>query len=93
MSETAAKVSSRFAFLRDMEVNPMLVKDLRQAARSWTVIGAVLLLMLIFFGFSVAFLLNGEFSSRSHNYMGPELFGVVSSVLVCLMRHACTLLR
>jgi len=82
MSETAAKVSSRFAFLRDMEVNPMLVKDLRQAARSWTVIGAVLLLMLIFFGFSVAFLLNGEFSSRSHNYMGPELFGVVSSVLV-----------
>lgn len=82
MSETAAKVSSRFAFLRGMEVNPMLVKDLRQAARSWTVIGAVLLLMLIFFGFSVAFLLNGEFSSRSHNYMGPELFGVVSSVLV-----------
>jgi len=82
MSEAVAKPAGRFDFLRSIEVNPMLVKDLRQAARSWTVIGAVLLLMLIFFGFSVAFLLNGEFSSRSHNYLGPELFGVVTSVLM-----------
>ncbi len=50
MSNTATKskpASGRFAFLRYMEINPVLIKDLRQAANSWTVIGSVMLMMVI----------------------------------------------
>ncbi|MDP7012305.1 MAG: hypothetical protein QF685_13120 [Verrucomicrobiota bacterium] len=85
MSSVAAKpkpASGRFAFLRYMEVNPVLIKDLRQAAHSWTVIGSVMLMMVVFYFIAVAFLLNGEFSDRSRNYMGPALYGSVSIVMM-----------
>ena len=85
MSNTAIKskpASGRFAFLRYMEINPVLIKDLRQAAHSWTVIGSVMLMMVVFYFIAVAFLLNGEFSDRSRNYMGPALYGSVSIVMM-----------
>ena len=85
MSNTAIKsnpASGRFAFLRYLEINPVLIKDLRQAAHSWTVIGSVMLMMVVFYFIAVAFLLNGEFSSRSRNYMGPALYGSVSIVMM-----------
>ena len=85
MSNVAAEpkpVSGRFAFLRYMEINPVLIKDLRQAANSWTVIGSVMLMMVVFYFIAVAFLLNGEFSDRSRNYMGPALYGSVSIVMM-----------
>ena len=85
MSNVAAKpkpASGRFAFLRYMEINPVLIKDLRQAAHSWTVIGSVMLMMVVFYFIAVAFLLNGEFSDRSRNYMGPALYHSVSIVMM-----------
>ena len=51
MSNVVAKpkpASGRFAFLRYMEINPVLIKDISQAAHSWTVIGAVMLMMVGF---------------------------------------------
>ena len=85
MSNVVAKpkpASGRFAFLRYMEINPVLLKDLRQAAHSWTVIGAVMLMMVVFYLFAVGFLLNGEFSDRSRNYMGPVLYGSVCIIMM-----------
>ena len=85
MSNPAIKskpASDRFTFLRYMEINPVLIKDLRQAAHSWTVIGSVMLMMVVFYFIAVAFLLNGEFSDRSRNYMGPALYHSVSIVMM-----------
>ena len=49
MSEAAKSTSALIAWLRAIEPNAVLVKDLRQAARNWSVTGAVLLMMAIFF--------------------------------------------
>ena len=62
MSE--AVKSTRFAWLRSIEPNAVLVKDLRQAARNWSVTGAVLLMMAIFFIVSLAFLLGKQSAPR-----------------------------
>ena len=42
MSEAVKPTPVRFAWLRSIEPNAVLVKDLRQAARNWSVTGAVL---------------------------------------------------
>ena len=63
--------------LRQLELNPVLTKDLRQAARSWTVIGAVMLLLAIYYFIALTFLLNSEFADRARNNAGPILFGFI----------------
>lgn len=63
--------------LGTMELNPVLTKDLRQAARSWTVIGAVMLLLAIYYFIALTFLLNSEMANRSRVNVGPILFGFI----------------
>ncbi len=82
MSETAA-TSSRFAWFKRIEPNAVLVKDLRQAGRNWTVAGAVLLMMAIFFIVSLAFLLGDEMAGRG-NYLGAQLFGSIAGVMMAV---------
>ncbi|MCH2379065.1 MAG: hypothetical protein MK236_06555, partial [Pedosphaera sp.] len=77
----AAPATGRFAFLRYMDINPVLVKDIRQVARSWTVIGAVMLVMAVFYFAAVAFMLNAEMSGRP-NYLCQELFAWVGIPLM-----------
>jgi len=79
----AAPATGRFAFLRYMDINPVLVKDVRQVARSWTVIGAVMLVMAVFYFAAVAFMLNAEMSGRP-NYLGQELFAWVGIPLMII---------
>jgi hypothetical protein len=79
MSE--AVKSTRFAWLRSIEPNAVLVKDLRQAARNWSVTGAVLLMMAIFFIVSLAFLLGDEMAGRG-NYLGAQLFASIAGVMM-----------
>ena len=79
----AAPASGRFTFLRYMDINPVLVKDVRQVARSWTVIGAVMLVMAVFYFAAVAFMLNAEMSDRP-NYLGEQLFGWVGIPLMII---------
>jgi hypothetical protein len=81
MSE--AVKSTRFAWLRSIEPNAVLVKDLRQAARNWSVTGAVLLMMAIFFIVSLAFLLGDEMAGRG-NYLGAQLFAAIAGVMMAV---------
>jgi hypothetical protein len=81
MSE--AVKSTRFAWLRSIEPNAVLVKDLRQAARNWSVTGAVLLMMAIFFIVSLAFLLGDEMAGRG-NYLGAQLFASIAGVMMAV---------
>jgi len=87
MSEATPQVEpaapGRFVFLRYMDINPMLVRDIRQVARNWTVIGAVMLLMAVFYFAAVAFMLNGEFSERE-KHLGTALFGWVGVPLMII---------
>ncbi len=83
MSEAAETATPRFAWLRSLEPNAVLVKDIRQAARNWTVAGAVLLMMAIFFIVSLGFLL-GDSSSGGRNYIGAQLFGSIAGVMMAI---------
>ena len=79
MSEAAEP--TRFAWLRSIEPNAVLVKDLRQAARNWTVTGAVLLMMAIFFIVSLGVLLGDEMAGRG-NYLGQQLFTAIAGTMM-----------
>ena len=81
MSEAVKPTPVRFAWLRSIEPNAVLVKDLRQAARNWSVTGAVLLMMAIFFIVSLGFLLTDEMAGRG-NYLGAQLFASVAGVMM-----------
>ncbi len=81
MSEAAKSTSALIAWLRAIEPNAVLVKDLRQAARNWSVTGAVLLMMAIFFIVSLAFLLGDEMAGRG-NYLGAQLFASIAGVMM-----------
>ena len=70
-------------WLRSIEPNAVLVKDIRQAARNWSVTGAVLLMMAIFFIVSLAFLLGDEMAGRG-NYLGAQLFGAIAGVMMAV---------
>jgi hypothetical protein len=81
MSETAKSTPALIAWLRDIEPNAVLLKDLRQAARNWSVTGAVLLMMAIFFIVSLGFLLTDEMGGRG-NYLGAQLFASIAGVMM-----------
>ena len=83
MSEAVKPTPVRFAWLRRIEPNAVLVKDLRQAARNWSVTGAVLLMMAIFFIVCLAFLLSDEMAGRG-NYLGAQLFASVAGVMMAI---------
>lgn len=83
MSEVVKPTPVRFAWLRSIEPNAVLVKDLRQAARNWSVTGAVLLMMAIFFIVCLAFLLGDEMAGRG-NYLGAQLFASVAGVMMAV---------
>ena len=83
MSEAVKLTPVRFAWLRSIEPNAVLVKDLRQAARNWSVTGAVLLMMAIFFIVSLGFLLTDEMAGRG-NYLGAQLFASIAGVMMAV---------
>lgn len=66
---------------RHWEINPILVKELRQAVRNWTVTTALLLLLLIFFFITAAFLLSESASEIRSQSLGAEVFGTLMAAL------------
>ena len=61
MSESTSSPSSALLTrLLQFDVNPVWVKDLRQASRSWTVTGTLLLMLLVFYLISLGAVIFGE---------------------------------
>ena len=66
---------------RTWEPNPIVVKELRQAVRSWAITGMLLLFLSILFFVTVGFLLGQSFSVNANQALGREIFQFFLPVL------------
>src|SRR5215469_1795482 len=73
-------IRSHFANWRDWELNPIVVKELRQAVRSWAVTGMLLLFLAGLFIISAIFFVTGA-DSDPDEQMGSSLFTAFAVVL------------
>ncbi|MCL4177285.1 MAG: hypothetical protein KJ072_06020 [Verrucomicrobia bacterium] len=69
-----ARLGSRLARWRDWELNPVVVKELRQAVRNWSVTGMLLLFLVLLFGTSLMFLVSQTFTSQFNQRLGAQIF-------------------
>jgi hypothetical protein len=77
-------IRNHFTNWREWELNPIVVKELRQAVRSWAVTGMLLLFLIILFVVSVAFLVFQSFDVDPDVRLGGAMF----SVFVCILAVA-----
>ena len=66
---------------RTWEPNPIVVKELRQAVRSWAVTGMLLGFLCILFLFTIGFLLGQSFTISPNQALGREIFQFFLPVL------------
>lgn len=81
MTTAFLKLKSHFANWREWELNPVVIKELRQAVRSWTVTGVLLLFLTILFITSVGFLVSQSFDGDLNEELGSTLFGTFVAIL------------
>jgi hypothetical protein len=71
---TITGIKSHFAGWRRWEMNPVVVKELRQAVRSWAVTGMLMLFLVVLFITTVVFLIEESFQLSSNLQVGGEIF-------------------
>ncbi|HEX3857126.1 MAG TPA: hypothetical protein VHY30_07520 [Verrucomicrobiae bacterium] len=81
MTAAFAKIKSRLANWRSWELNPIVIKELRQAVRSWAVTGMLLLFLIVLFITSLGFLVTQSFDVNENMQLGGTMF---SSFMVIL---------
>ena len=81
MSAAFARLKSHLARWREWELNPIVVKELRQAVRSWAVTGMLLLFLIVLFSASLIFLISQSFDVDVNLGLGGEMFGVFAGIL------------
>ena len=81
MTTTLIRLKSHFAGWREWELNPVVVKELRQAVRSWTVTGVLLLFLTVLFLASLGFLVSQSFEGDVNEELGSTLFGTFVTIL------------
>ncbi|HXT11784.1 MAG TPA: hypothetical protein VN873_09490 [Candidatus Angelobacter sp.] len=81
MSRVLSNLKSHFANWRQWEVNPIVVKELRQAVRSWAVTGTLLLFLLVLFCSAVMFFVTQSFGVSTNQRMGAVIFSTFSVIL------------
>jgi hypothetical protein len=69
-----ARVKTHFSLWREWELNPIVLKELRQAVRSWAVTAMLLLLLLVLFVVAMAVLVNQSFEVTVNEQLGGDLF-------------------
>jgi hypothetical protein len=74
MTATISKIKSRVANWRELELNPIVVKELRQSVRSWAVTGMLLLFLVVLFITSLAFLVDQTFEVAGNEQLGGDIF-------------------
>src|ERR1700690_2694046 len=81
MTTVFLKLKSHFAGWRAWELNPVVVKELRQAARGWTVRGGRLLFLTVVFIASLGFLVSQSFEGDVNGELGSVMCGTFVSLL------------
>jgi hypothetical protein len=81
MTTLFARIKSHFSNWRAWELNPVVVKELRQSVRSWAVIGMLLLFLAVMFCTALGFLVNQSFRVNEEQQLGGEVFSVFVVIL------------
>jgi hypothetical protein len=74
MNAIVARLKNHFARWREWELNPVVVKELRQSVRSWAVTGMVLLFLAVLFCTALAFLVSQSFQATMDQQLGANVF-------------------
>ena len=81
MRRIFSNLKAHFANWRHWEMNPVVVKELRQAVRSWAVTGTLLLFLLVLFCAAVIFFVTQSFDATVNPRMGAQIFSTFSVIL------------
>ncbi|HTV43552.1 MAG TPA: hypothetical protein VMF08_23515 [Candidatus Sulfotelmatobacter sp.] len=76
-----AGIKAHFSNWREWELNPIVVKELRQAVRSWAVTGMLLLFLTGLFIISLLFLIFQSFDVGPDMELGGEMFSWFTGIL------------
>jgi hypothetical protein len=76
-----ARCKTHFVNWREWELNPVVIKELRQAVRSWAVTGMVLLFLTVLFLTSLTFLIGQSFSVDLNEQLGGTIFQAFVMIL------------
>lgn len=66
---------------REWELNPIVVKELRQAVRSWAVTGMLMLFLAVLFCTSLTMLVSRSIQINGNERMGADMFQVFLIIL------------
>ncbi|HEY4414597.1 MAG TPA: hypothetical protein VGO57_02805 [Verrucomicrobiae bacterium] len=78
---TFTKLKSHFINWREWELNPIVIKELRQAVRSWAVTGMLILFLSVLFIASLGFLVTQSFSVDTDLRLGGTMFSAFTMIL------------
>jgi hypothetical protein len=81
MNATIGKLRAHFTNWREWELNPIVIKELRQGVRSWSVTGMLMLFLVVLFIASLGFLITESFDVNVNMGLGGTMF---SSFMVIL---------
>ena len=81
MNPKFAAVKNHFTNWREWELNPIVIKELRQAVRSWAVTGMLLLFLTVLFITSLVFLVGQSFNVHENTELGGTMFQAFAVIL------------
>jgi hypothetical protein len=74
-------IKNHFANWREWEMNPVVIKELRQGVRSWTVTGMLMLFLVVLFIASLGFLITQSFDVNPDMGLGGTMFSAFVVIL------------
>jgi hypothetical protein len=81
MNARLTALKSHFVNWREWELNPIVIKELRQGVRSWTVTGMLLLFLVVMFITSLGFLVTESFDLNPNLGLGGTMFSAFVVIL------------
>jgi hypothetical protein len=81
MNSFVSRYKLHFANWRRWELNPIVVKELRQSVRSWAVTGMLLLFLAVLFCTSLVFLISQSFQVSANQRLGADIFQTFTVIL------------
>jgi hypothetical protein len=81
MSSMLVRWKSHFTHWRDWELNPVVIKELRQSVRSWAVTGMLLLFLTVLFITTLVFLIGETIDNNPTRELGGTIFQVFLGIL------------
>jgi hypothetical protein len=76
-----SKLRTHFTNWREWEPNPIVVKELRQAVRSWAVTGTLMLFLVVLFCAAMVFFVTQSFEVSANQRLGATIFSTFSVIL------------